>query len=42
MLVFTAKLTDTGYGADEEDDVLFDELADAGDLDEAIDDVRRL
>ena len=38
-----AKLTDAGYGGgDEEEDVLFDELADDldGDLDEAIEDVR--
>ena len=38
----TAKLTEVGYGAGEDEDVLFDELADDpdDDLDEAIDDVR--
>ncbi|CAI8021565.1 Eukaryotic translation initiation factor 1A, Y-chromosomal [Geodia barretti] len=37
----SAKLTEVGYGAGEDEDVLFDELADDqdDDLDEAIDDV---
>ena len=43
LFLFTAKLTDVGLGAgDEEDGVLFDDLADDMEdgLDEAIDDVR--
>ena len=44
MVSHAAKLTEVGYGAGEDEDVLFDELADEldDDLDEAIDDVRKI